>query len=61
MKILGKLTGHIYEKNEIYSMEECGIHITDEQANDEKFVKEHHAKDLAECVNCRGCTLYNYS
>ena len=30
-------------------------------SNDEKFVKEHRAKDLAECVNCRGCPLYNYS
>ena len=58
MKVLGKLTGQIYEENEIHSMEECGIHITNEQAKDEKWIKEHHVKDLADCANCRGCSLY---
>ena len=54
-------TGKIYEENEVKNIGECGICITDEQAKDEKWIKEHHAKDLAECVNCRGCPLYNYS
>ena len=58
MKRLGKLTGRIYEENEIYDMEECGICITDEQANDEKWIKQHHTKDLTDCDNCRGCPLY---
>lgn len=58
MKRLGKLTGRIYEENEIHDMEECGICITDEQANNEKWIKQHHAKDLADCANCRGCPLY---
>ena len=61
MKRLGKITGKIYEENEVKNMGECGVCITDEQAKDERWVKEHHAKDLAECVNCRGCALYNYS
>lgn len=58
MKILGKLTGRIYEENKIHDMEECGIQITDEQANDEEWIKQHHAKDLIDCGNCRGCPLY---
>ena len=53
MKRLGKLTGRIYEENEIHDMEECGICITDEQANDEKWIKQRRAKDLTDCANCR--------
>ena len=58
MKRLGKLTGRIYEENKIHEMEECGICITDEQANDEKWMKQRRAKDLTDCANCRGCPLY---
>ena len=58
MKRLGKLTGRIYEENKIHDMEECGIQITDEQANDDEWIKQHHAKDLIDCDNCRGCPLY---
>ena len=58
MKVLGKLTGRIYEENELHDMEECGIHITNEQAKDKKWIKEHHIKDLVDCSNCRGCPLY---
>ena len=31
-KRLGKLTGKIYEENQIHDMKECGVCITDEQA-----------------------------
>ena len=57
MKRLGKLTGKIYEENEIHNMKECGICITDEQSNNEKWIKQRRAKDLADCANCRGCTF----
>ena len=29
---LGKYSGRIYEENEMHTMEECGVFITDEQA-----------------------------
>ena len=58
-KRLGKLTGKIYEENQIHDMKECGVCITDEQAKDEKWIKEHHAKDLADCIMCRGCVMYH--
>lgn len=58
MKRLGKLSGRIYEENEIHSMEECGICITEEQSKDENWIKIRHAKDLIDCNNCGGCPLY---
>ena len=38
MKRLGKLTGKIYEENEVKNMGECCILITDEQVKDEKWI-----------------------
>lgn len=58
MQRLGKLSGRIYEENEIHDMEECGICITEEQAKDKEWIKVHHAKDLVECEKCRGCPMY---
>ena len=55
MKRLGKFSGQIYEENEIKDMPECGVVITDEQANDEEFISKHHVKDLLDCVKCFGC------
>lgn len=59
MKRLGKYTGNIYEESEIASMQECGVQISDQQAQDEEWVKTHHAKDLARCIMCMGCPEAN--
>lgn len=58
MKRLGKYSGRIYEENEAPSMKECGVIITDEQANDDKYIKSHHAKDLVDCLGCGGCPMF---
>lgn len=55
MKRLGKFTGKIYDESEIVNMGECGICITDTQAEDEKWIKTTHLKSLTECVKCCGC------
>ena len=56
MKRLGKLTGTIYDNNYDFSQcPECCTCITDEQANDEEFVKQQHLKDLQDCMTCFGC------
>lgn len=55
MKRLGKFSAQIYELEEGDTMPECGTVISDEQANDEKFISKHHAKDLLDCVKCFGC------
>lgn len=56
MKRLGKFTKNIYEENYAFSLcPECCTVITDEQANDEEFINEHHLKDLLDCVRCPGC------
>lgn len=53
MKSLGKFTARIYdEKYDFSKCPECCIQITDEQAKDEKFVNEHHSKDLMDCMRC---------
>lgn len=55
MKRLGKFSGKVYEESEVASMTECGVCITDEQANDEEFINKHHLQDLMDCVRCFGC------
>lgn len=57
MKRLGKYSGGIYEENEVHTMEECGVCITDKQAKDEEWVSKHHVDDLMECITCCGCSL----
>lgn len=57
MKRLGKYTGKIYEENEVEQMQECGVCVSDEQANDEKYINEHHLQDLKDCVTCCGCPM----
>lgn len=32
MKRLGKYSGRIYEENEVHTMKECGVCITDERS-----------------------------
>lgn len=60
MKILGKYTGLVYELDEKENMEECGIQITDEVANDPKKIEELHSKYSDDCSLCRGCPMYMY-
>lgn len=57
MKILGKYSGRVFEFDEKDKMEECGTQITDEQANDEEWISNHHIQDLLYCVTCKGCPL----
>ena len=52
---LGKFTGNIYKNDEIKSMEECGVVISEEQASSEEWIKKHHARDLVDCCECFGC------
>lgn len=58
MKRLGKYSGRIYEESEVSTMEECGVCITDEQANDEQWIKSQHARDLVDCLGCGGCPMF---
>lgn len=55
MKRLGMFSGKVYEESEVKNMNECGVCITDEEANDDNFITNHHMKDLMHCVNCFGC------
>lgn len=57
MKRLGKYSGRIYEENEVNTMEECGVCITDEQAKNKNWISKQHVDDLMECVMCCGCPL----
>lgn len=59
MKRLGKLSGKIYSDEEIKSMPECGISVTDEQANDLEYIRMMHVLKSLDCEFCRGCPLYN--
>ena len=59
MKRLGKLSGKIYSDKEIKTMPECGISITDEQANDPEYISTIHTSESFDCKFCRGCPLYN--
>lgn len=58
MKRLGKYSGKVYDKNYDLSLcEECCAVITDEQANDEIFIRDKHLKDSLICQCCNGCPL----
>lgn len=58
MKRLGKLSGKVYSEEEFETMPECGIIITNEQAEDPAFLNELHARESIDCGSCRGCPLY---
>lgn len=58
MKRLGKYSGKIYKEDEVSTMEECGVCITDEQANDEQWIKSRHARDIVDCLGCGGCSMF---
>jgi len=57
MKRLGKFTGKIYNESDFENggIYECATLISDEQANDENFIQEHHLVDLTACLNCFNC------
>lgn len=55
MKRLGKYTGKIYSDEEKSEIRECCLCISDEQAENEEFVKQRHFDDLRTCVLCGGC------
>ena len=59
MKRLGMFSGKVYEKSEVENMEECGLCITDEEANDKEWIKNKHDEHIAQCSNCFGCPLSN--
>lgn len=53
MKRLGKLTKTIYDETYDFSQcPECCTYISDEEANDEEFIKQLHRKDMTDCVTC---------
>lgn len=58
MKRLGKYSGQVYEENEIYAMEECGVCITDDQSKNKDWISKHHANDLMDCIICCGCPMF---
>jgi hypothetical protein len=56
MKLLGKFTKTIYPDDYDKSkIRECCTQISDDKANDEEFINQHHVKDLTDCVRCFGC------
>lgn len=52
---LGKWDGKIYTEEEVDTMNQCGVCITEEQSQDEDFIKNKHVNDLLECCQCFGC------
>lgn len=58
MKRLGKFTGKVYDENYNFSnCPECCVCISEEQSKDEKYIADHHAKDLFDCLKCMGCPV----
>lgn len=56
MKRLGKFTKTIYEEDYDFTQSpECCTILTDEQAQDKKYIDELHFQDLMDCVRCFGC------
>lgn len=56
---LGKLSGKLYSDDDIKNMPECGVCISDAEAEDPDFLKNLHEMVSADCKTCRGCPLYN--
>ena len=56
MKLLGKFTKTIYPSDYDKSkINECCTQISDDNADDEEFINQHHVRDLMDCVRCFGC------
>ena len=54
---LGKYSGRLYAEDEVKNMQECGICISDEQANDKNWINKQHLQDLHVCITCCGCPI----
>lgn len=54
---LGKYSCKLYIEDEVKNMQECGVCISDEQANNEEWINERHLQDLKDCVTCCGCPM----
>lgn len=53
---LGKFTGTLYQDDyDFESCPECCVCLSDDQANNEDFLSERHAKDILDCISCMGC------
>lgn len=56
MRKLGKFTGKVYGKDYDFSKcPECCVCISEQQSEDEQFIKERHTKDLMDCLTCMSC------
>lgn len=55
-KRLGLYSGHIYGEKDDYSLECCKV-ITDEQANDDKWLADQRLVNSFKCMDCGGCPL----
>lgn len=60
MKRLGRYSGKIYSEEEVAKMQECGLIITDEQSEDEKYILEKREENLKDCRGCFGCPISAY-
>lgn len=56
MKRLGMYTGHIYDESDELP-EECCMCITDEEANDEAYIRRHIAINFIGCRTCLACPI----
>ena len=56
MKRLGLYSGHVYGDKEDYSGECCKI-LTEEQANDEKWLEDQRLVNTFKCALCGGCPV----
>lgn len=54
---LGKYSGKLYTEDDAKNMQEYGVCISDEQANDEEWINEQHLYNLKDCVTCCGCPI----
>lgn len=57
MKRLGLYSGMIYEEERVKSMKECGLSITDEQAEDKDYIQNKITESRSRCRNCMGCEM----
>lgn len=51
---LGKFTGRIYKNDEIKSMKECGVCITEEEANNSETIQRLVTRNKIDCFICGG-------
>ena len=54
---LGKYSGKLYTEDEVKNMQECGVCVSDEQANNKEWINKQHLHDLKDCVTCYGCPM----